>query len=61
MSLYSTVALIVATVVATVYVALRVYLRVTQHLREPPLIEFAIPFITPLLGFMNNRYFLKLR
>lgn len=47
--------------VAALYVVLHIHLRVTQDPREPPAIETGIPYITPILGMMDNKYFLKLK
>jgi hypothetical protein len=61
MALCSAGGLAVAIALATAYVALHAYLCATQHPREPQLIETSIPFLTPLVRLMDNRYFLKLR
>jgi hypothetical protein len=48
---------------ATVYLVLRALLHVLHDEREPPAVETAIPFITPLIGMMRekNKYHIRLR
>lgn len=46
---------------AAIYIALQVYIRATQDPREPPVVETALPFVTPILGLRKHTYYDYLR
>lgn len=45
------------------YIFLRIVLHLTQDVREPPAIEKAIPFLSPMIGMIRekSRYYVRLR
>lgn len=51
----------VGIVLAVLYLGLHLLLRRTQHRSEPPVIESALPFITPIIGLNKHTYFADLK
>ena len=61
MTITSTLLAPLAIVLAALYVTLQVYIRATQDAREPPVVETALPFITPIIGLQKHTYYAYLR
>jgi hypothetical protein len=61
MSQYNAIGFHTLVGLVTIYVALHIYVRITHDPREPHMIENKIPFLTPLIGLLNNQYFVKIR
>lgn len=57
----STSIAVIGTALAVVYMVLQWHLHATQDPREPPVIENALPYITPALGLSKHTYFRDLR